>query len=127
MAFQFPFKNGICQQGYHPPQIYLNILYISDSSFFHMHTCAVLSRFSNVQLFATLLTVAHQTPLSTGFSRSKNTEVGYHALLQRIFLSQGSNPRLICLLHWQAGSLPLAPPGKQSYKLFTWFVFVSVS
>ena len=30
-------------------------------------------------------------------------------LLQGIFLTQGSNPSV---LHWQAGSLPLAPPGK---------------
>ena len=28
-----------------------------------------------------------------------------------IFLTQGSNPHLLCLLHWQAGSLPLVPPG----------------
>ena len=35
-----------------------------------------------------------------------------HALLQGIFLTQGSNPRLLRLLHWQAGSLPLAPSGK---------------
>ena len=35
----------------------------------------------------------------------KNTGVGCHALLQGIFLSQGSNSRLFCLLHWQAGSL----------------------
>ena len=28
-----------------------------------------------------------------------------------IFLTQGSNMRLLHLLHWQAGSLPLAPPG----------------
>ena len=27
-----------------------------------------------------------------------------------IFLTQGSNMCLFCLLHWQAGSLPLAPP-----------------
>ena len=26
--------------------------------------------------------------------------------------SQGLNPSLLCLLHWQATSLPLAPPGK---------------
>ena len=26
--------------------------------------------------------------------------------------TQGSNPCLLCLLHWQVGSLPLAPPGK---------------
>ena len=32
--------------------------------------------------------------------------------LQGIFPTQGSNPRLLHLLHWQAGSLPLAPHGK---------------
>ena len=42
----------------------------------------------------------------------KNSGVGCHALLQGIFLTQGSNPRLFYLLHWQAGSLPLALPGK---------------
>ena len=40
--------------------------------------------------------------------------MGYHFLLQGIFLTQGLNPRLLRLLHWQAGSLPLAPPGKAS-------------
>ena len=35
-----------------------------------------------------------------------------HPSLQRIFPTQGSNSHLLCLLHWQAGSLPLAPPGK---------------
>ena len=33
--------------------------------------------------------------------------VGCHFLLQRIFLTQGSNPRLLHHLHWQADSLPL--------------------
>ena len=42
----------------------------------------------------------------------KNTGVGCHFLLQRIFLTQGQNSGLLCLLHWQAASLPLAPPGK---------------
>ena len=37
----------------------------------------------------------------------KNTEVGCCALLQGIFPTQGSNPCRSCLLHWQAGSLPL--------------------
>ena len=27
-----------------------------------------------------------------------------------MFLTQGLNPRLLCLLHWQVDSLPLAPP-----------------
>ena len=31
--------------------------------------CAVLSHFSRFQLFVTLWAVAHQAPLSTGFSR----------------------------------------------------------
>ena len=35
--------------------------------------------------------------------------MGCHALLQGIFPTQGSNSSLFCLLHWQAGSLPLAP------------------
>ena len=42
-----------------------------------------------------------------GDSPSKNIEVCYHALLQGIFSTQGSNPRLLFLLHWQVNSLPL--------------------
>ena len=45
-------------------------------------------------------------------SPGKSTGVGCHALLQAVFLAPGSNPRPLSLLHWQAGSLPLAPPGK---------------
>ena len=41
-----------------------------------------------------------------------NTGVGCHFLLQRIFETQGSNLGVLLLLHWQAYSLPLAPPGK---------------
>ena len=39
----------------------------------------------------------------------KDTGVGCHFLLQGIFLTQRSNPHLLCLLHWQAGTVP---PGK---------------
>ena len=42
-------------------------------------------------------------------SPGKSTGVGCHALLQGIFPTQGWNT---CLLHWQASSLPLVPPGK---------------
>ena len=41
-------------------------------------------------------------------SPGKNTEMGYHFLLQGIFLTQELNP---CLLHWQADSLPLSQLG----------------
>ena len=44
----------------------------------------------------------------------KNTGVGCHALLQGVFLTQGSNQRLLSLLPWKPSSLPLAQPGKLS-------------
>ena len=45
-------------------------------------------------------------------SSGKNTGVGCHALLQRIFLTQGSSPHILYLLHWHVGCFPLVPPGK---------------
>ena len=47
-----------------------------------------------------------------GILQGKNTGVGCHALHQGIFPTQGRNPRLLHLLHWQAGSLQVVPPGK---------------
>ena len=47
-----------------------------------------------------------------GIFQARNTGAGHHFLLQAIFPTQGSNLHLLCLLHWQADSLPLAPPGK---------------
>ena len=49
-------------------------------------------------------------------SSDKNTGVGCHALLQ------GLNLCLLSLLHWQVGSIPLAPPGK-SLKYSQWSKF----
>ena len=48
-------------------------------------------------------------------SPGKNTGTGCHFLLQGIFLTQGSNPCLLRLLHWQTSSLLLALPGKPQY------------
>jgi len=70
----------------------------------------MLSHFSHVRLFVTPWTVAHQAPLSMD-SPGKDTGVGCHFLLEGIFLTQGSNLHLFCLLHWEAGSLPLVPLG----------------
>ena len=50
-----------------------------------------LSRFSCVRLFETLWTVT----LCARDSPGKNTGVGCHALLQGIFPTPGSNPRLL--------------------------------
>ena len=45
-------------------------------------------------------------------SPGKNSGVGCHFLLQGLFPTQWSNLHLLCLLHWQVDSFPLAPPGK---------------
>ena len=68
--------------------------------------CVCAQSLSRVQFFATLWTVAHQAPWD---SPRKNTGVGCQALLQGIFPTQEMNPCFLHLLHWQAGSLPLAP------------------
>ena len=58
--------------------------------------------------------MACRPPVSSvhGDFPGKNAGVGCHALLQGILLTQGSKMHLLFLLHWQACSLPLAPPGK---------------
>ena len=67
-----------------------------------------------IRLFSTLWTVARRL-LCPWDSPSKNTGVGCHALLHGIFPTQGSNPHLLCLLHWQVDSLRLVPPEAPNY------------
>ena len=63
-------------------------------------------------LFVTPWTVAHQALLSIEFSRQEyRSELLF--LPAGNLLTQGSNPCLMHLLHWQADSLLLAPPGKE--------------
>ena len=50
-------------------------------------------------------------------SSGKNTRVEW---VQGIFPTQGWDLNLLCLLHWQAGSLPLAPPGKPDSMTWRW-------
>ena len=63
-------------------------------------------------LFATLWTASCQAPLSMR-SPGKNTGVGFHALLQGIFLTQGSNPGLLhcrqILYLWATREAPILP------------------
>ena len=88
--------------------------------------CVCACTFSHVQLFVTPWTVAHQTPCPWDFP-GKNTGVSCHFLLQGIFPTQGSNPRLLHLLHWQADSLPLAPPGKTTLTVIKYFKGTSLN
>ena len=83
-----------------------------DTGAWQATVCAcMLSHFACVWLFATLWTVALQAPLSMGFSRQEYWR-GCCFLLQGTFRTWGSHRCLICLLHWQAGTLAGAPPGK---------------
>ena len=49
-------------------------------------------------------------------SPGKNTGVGCQALLQGKFPTQGSNPRLLSLMHWQEVSSPLGHCGSNISK-----------
>ena len=89
----------------------------------HLQSMCVQS-LSHVQLFVTPWTVAHQAPLSMGFSK-QDTGGGCHGLLRGIFPTQGSNLGLLHLLHCQAESLPLCHLGSpickvSASKYLTW-------
>ena len=71
----------------------------------------MLSDFSHVQLFAILWTIAHQPPLSMELSRQEYLS-GLLCPPPGDLPDPEINPRLLQLLHWQADSFPLAPPGK---------------
>ena len=70
-----------------------------------LRVCVRVCTLSHVQL-CDPWTAACQAPLSIGFP-GKNTGVGCHFFLG-VFPTQELNPHLLCLLHWQADSLPLS-------------------
>ena len=72
----------------------MNTLWIDPLYKWFLLSC-VLSRFSRVQVFATLWVARLPCPWD---SQGKNTGVGYHALLQGIFLIQRLNLHLLHLL-----------------------------
>ena len=60
------------------------------------------------------------------FNLWATTGMGCHFLLQGIFPSQRSNPCLWCLLHWEAGSLPLSYLGRPDINTYHIFIHSSV-
>ena len=61
-------------------------------------------------------------------SATPRTVAGCHALLQEIFLTPGSNPSLLCVLHRQMSSVTTEPPEKpQVYPMKTYELRVQVS
>ena len=69
----------------------------------------MLNHFSGVS--ATPWTIALQVPLSMGFSRQEYWS-GLPSPPPGDLPNPGMEPLSLSLLYWQAGSLPLAPPGK---------------
>ena len=74
----------------------------------------MLSCLSRVQLFVTPWAVAHQAPLSMRFSRQEDW-TGLPCPTPGDPPDPGIKSASSSLLHWQTGSLPLAPPGKPTY------------
>ena len=72
----------------------------------HIHVCVLACSVVSDSLVTPWI-VAHQHLCPWDFP-GKNIGVGFHFPLQGIFLTQGSNPRL---LHGQVCSLPLSPQG----------------
>ena len=89
----------------------LNLYILKNSLNLTINTVCIVSHFSHVQLFATPWTVAHQAPLSMGLSRQESWS-GLLCPAPGDLPNREIEPNLFCLLHWQVGSLPLAPPGK---------------
>ena len=83
----------------------------------------MLSHFSCVRLFATLLTVARQAPLSIGFSRKESwSRLPFPS--PGIFPTQRLNSSLLCLsagdCTLQVDSLPLSHRGKKQVSAVPW-------
>ena len=79
-----------------------------------LSTTCMLSHFSCVRLFGTLWTVAHQAPLSMGFSRQVYWS-GLPFPPPDSLPEPEIEPASLVSLAWHACSLPLAPPGKPYY------------
>ena len=91
---------------------YAKCCYGRSCTSFHMNLCffillGIYLGMEPLDHFVTPWTAAHQAPLSLGFP-GKNTGMGCHFLLQRIFSTQGPNSSL---LHQQVDSLPLSHHG----------------
>ena len=84
-------------------------------------TLCVLNHFSHVQL-CNPTDCSPSGSLCPWDSPGKNTGVGCHFLLLGIFLTQGLNLHVLCLLHWQVGSLSLVPP----HSLFVYIQFKTI-
>ena len=84
-------------------------------------TCVHAKLLQSCLTLATPWTVAHQVPVFMGFPRQE-----YWSWLPGPPPGDLPDPRsnlhLLCLLHWQVGSLSLAPPGKPMIYGTIWYI-----
>ena len=93
-----------------PPPLAVAVLSLLDNRASALSPLGSECVLSHVRLFVTPRTGACQASLSMGFSRRKNWS-GLPFPTPGHLLAQGSN---LSLLHWQADSLPLEPPGNKT-------------
>ena len=105
-------RNGFLTESWR--QFHKNSHYISSHSMItegmllaRVRVAVCVQLLSCVQLFAMPQTSLPGSFVNGVFS-GKNPGVGFHFLLQGIFLTQGLNPCFLCLLHRHLGSLPLS-------------------
>ena len=75
------------------------------------YVCVYAESLSRVQFCVTPWTIAHQAPLTMELSRPEYWR-GLPFPSPGIFLTQGLNPRLLHLLHWQVGVYQLYHLGR---------------
>ena len=80
----------------------------------YTYTCMCGQSLSCVRLFANPRTLAHQAPLSMKFSRQESWS-GVPLPTPGDLPAPAIKPESLCLLNWQADSLPLVPLGKPIY------------
>ena len=85
---------------------FFRYIYIYTHRHMHIYICICAKSLQSCPIFATPMDCSLPHSSVHGDSPGKNTGVGCLSLLQGTFPTQGSNPSLLCLLHWQAGSLP---------------------
>ena len=109
----FTISSKILKHAYHLKSVYYLSTICPESKKY------VLTHFRHVQFFESSWTITCRL-LCSWESLGKNTGEVAIPFSRGIFLTQGWNLRLSCLLHWQAGSLPLVPPCIPEHECFMW-------
>ena len=84
--------------------------YTTSEVHFQWVCACMLSHFSHIRLFVTVMVCSLPGSSVHRILRARILEWVAMLSLQGIFPTQELNPRLLRLLHWQMGSLPLASP-----------------